>query len=57
MKTLEENLHYKVLPEPKYNWIWYDSSGVYGVPSKDRPNTWYRFWQRVLLGFRWEKVK
>lgn len=25
--------------------------------KKHTPNAWWRFWQRVILGNRWEKLK
>lgn len=31
-------------------------SDIYLLGFGETPNTWYRFWQRVLLGFRWTRL-
>lgn len=31
--------------------------GIYLNYRKPMPNIWFRFWQRVFLGFKYDKIK
>ena len=45
-----------VFPEPKSTLLMNGSSVMFNFREK-KPNRWYRFWQRVLLGWVWKDYK
>lgn len=38
---------------PAYKWL-LRLTPYFAVSHPERPNRWVRFWQRVLLGWKWE---
>lgn len=58
---MEEHSELKVVGNfdfwlPCYKARWYFEPGTYWM-SKSYPNWWFRIWQRLILGIKWEKVK
>ena len=42
--------------KPKSKMIWYDEQILVVISVVERPNWWWRMWQYLLLGIRWEKM-
>lgn len=60
---VDEDLQIGVSPSPRSRMEWqsWQLEGAKGsaltvVSPALRPNMWYRFWARVLLGVTWEKL-
>lgn len=51
-----EALKFRGITVPKSKMIWWDESIFIVTCSKPRPNWWWRMWQYLLMGIRWEKV-
>lgn len=45
-----------VNPKPKSRMIIVDENILAIETLKDRPNCFWRFWQWLLLGIKWEKI-
>lgn len=47
------DLKLAITPEPKST-LWLAEACCFHF-AKPKPNWWYRLWQRVLLGWKWEE--
>lgn len=54
----EEQEPYLTFELPKYQskMIWWDESIFVVQTAKKCPNWWWRMWQYLLMGIRWEKI-
>lgn len=49
---------YLLIVNPPIRSVLHLTNGVIRIEShRPAPNAWIRFWHRVLLGWRWERIK
>ena len=48
-----DNMTFIHPPEPVGHWVW-DGGMDVKIAVYRRPSRWHQFWNRVLLGWRWE---